>query len=161
MADNVLVVEVDHHIPDGWRQANVEDAEAHLKDILAQMGEWYIAQVEGGWVNGLGYGGNVVAEGHKELGHMVIIRCTEQIQGEPVRIFIANIFVSGLNQQKQKVDPLIITKFKSCPELGINEHGTTFVKLLTCCKRIIDISEKMSSAEELREKFAGGQDWSR
>jgi len=45
--------------------------------------------------------------------------------------------------------------------MGINEHGTTFVKLLTCCKRIIDISEKMSSAEELREKFAGGQDWSR
>ena len=161
MADNVLVVEADHHIPDGWRRANVEDAEAHREDILAQMGEWYIAQVEGGWVNGLGYGGNVVAGGHKELGHMVIIRCTEQIQGDPVRIFIANIFVLGLNQQKQKFDPLIIKKFKSCPELGINEHGTTFVELLTCCKRIIDISEKMSSAEELREKFAGGQDWSR
>ena len=93
MADNVLVVEADHHIPEGWRQANVEDAEAHREDILAQMGEWYIAQVEGGWVNGLGYGGNVVAEGHKELGHMVIIRCTEQIQGDPVRIFIANIFI--------------------------------------------------------------------
>ena len=102
MAYNVLVVEADHHIPDGWRQANVEDAEAHREDILAQMGEWYIAQVEGGWVNGLGYGGNVVAEGHKELGHMVIIRCTEQIQGDPVRIFIANIFVLGLIQQKQK-----------------------------------------------------------
>ena len=56
---------------------------------------------------------------------------------------------------------MIITKFKSCPEMCVNEHGTTFVKLLTCCKRIIDISEKMSSSEELREKFAGGQDWSR
>ena len=95
MADNVLVVEADHHIPDGWRQANVEDAEAHREDILAQMGEWYIAQVGGGWVNGLGYGGNVVAEGYKELGHMVIIRCAEQIQGDLVRIFFADILFWG------------------------------------------------------------------
>ena len=101
MADNVLVVEADHQIPDGWRQANVEDAEALREDILAQMGEWYIAQVEGGWVNGLGYGGNVVAEGYKELGHMVIIRCTEQIQGDLVRICFAAILCFRVKSRRQ------------------------------------------------------------
>ena len=101
MADNVLVVEADHHIPDGWRLANVEDAEAHREDILAQMGEWYIAQVGGGWVNGLGYGGNVVAEGYKELGHMVIIRCTEQIQGDLVRICFAAILCFRVKSRRQ------------------------------------------------------------
>merc|ERR1712037_576287 len=37
-----------------------------------------IAELDGGWINGRGYGGNVEAKGPRDLGHRVLIRRTRR-----------------------------------------------------------------------------------
>ena len=79
-SDNVEVklAKTTEGIPEGWYQATVEEAEAHSELILAKMGKWWICQLVGGWINGRGYGGNVEAEGARDLGHRVLIRRTRR-----------------------------------------------------------------------------------
>jgi len=79
-SDNVEVklAKTTEGIPEGWYQATVEEAEAHSELILAKMGKWWIGQLVGGWINGRGYGGNVEAKGHRDLGHRVLMKRIRQ-----------------------------------------------------------------------------------
>ena len=74
----VKIVEVSEEIPEGWHQPNIEEAEALEELIVAKMSKWTIAELDGGWINGRGYGGNVEAEGARDLGHRVLIRRTRR-----------------------------------------------------------------------------------
>ena len=56
-------------IKEGWRQANVEEAEAHKEVILALMTKWAIVELDGGWISGRGFGGKIGNESRElELG---------------------------------------------------------------------------------------------
>ena len=75
----VKVAAMKEGIPRGWRQADLQEAEAHKEAIVALMGKWWIAEVAGGWINGRGYGGNVEEEEEQRaLGHRVLIRRVAQ-----------------------------------------------------------------------------------
>jgi hypothetical protein len=108
-SDNVEVklAKTTEGIPEGWYQATAEEAEAHSELILAKMGKWWICQLVGGWINGPGYGGNVEAKGHRDLGHRVLLKRirqhratsdqgsdtageTEAAMGQPVGVLLVN-----------------------------------------------------------------------
>ena len=65
-------------VVDGWHQATVREANAHKETIVAQMDQWFIAQLVDGKVTGAGYGGQVEACVPEELGHLVILRNKEE-----------------------------------------------------------------------------------
>ena len=97
-SDNVEVklVKTTEGIPEGWYQATVEEAEAHSELILAKMGKWWIGQLVGGWINGRGYGGNVEAKGHRDLGHRVLMKRIRQRRATSDQGFI-EIYIRKLH----------------------------------------------------------------
>ena len=74
----VKIVEVSEEIPEGWHQPSIKEAEALEEVIVASCSKWVIAELDGGWINGRGYGGNVEAKGPRDLGHRVLIRRTRR-----------------------------------------------------------------------------------
>ena len=97
-SDNVEVklAKTTEGIPEGWYQATVEEAEAHSELILAKMGKWWICQLVGGWINGQGYGGNVEAKGHRDLGHRVLFKRIRQRRATSDQGFI-EIYIRKLH----------------------------------------------------------------
>ena len=70
----VKVVERKEGIPEGWRMAELQEAEDHREFILSQMGDWFIVQLAGGKISGRGYGGRVETCEPGNLGHIAIVK---------------------------------------------------------------------------------------
>lgn len=98
-SDNVEVkiTPMSEGIPEGWYQANVEEAEAHSELIVSKMGKWCIAELVGGWINGHGYGGNVEAKGPRDLGHRVLMRLIRQRPATSKQGMVMGYLPSGDN----------------------------------------------------------------
>ena len=75
----VKVVEEKKGIPEGWRMADLQEAEDHRELILSQMGDWFIVEVAGGKVSGRGYGGRVETCEQTTFGHLVIVKNSQQV----------------------------------------------------------------------------------
>ena len=75
----VKVVEEKKGIPEGWRMADLQEAEDHRELILSQMGDWFIVEVVGGKVSGRGYGGRVESCEPGNLGHLVIVKKSQEV----------------------------------------------------------------------------------
>eukprot|EP00092_Neocalanus_flemingeri_P010282 GFUD01011078.1.p1 GENE.GFUD01011078.1~~GFUD01011078.1.p1 ORF type:complete len:265 (+),score=93.25 GFUD01011078.1:28-822(+) len=58
-----------------WYKASIREARIHKETIMAQMEEWFIAELVGGQIKGSGYGGVFTREDIPErLGHFVVMR---------------------------------------------------------------------------------------
>ena len=64
----------EHDANKAWHVATAREAEIHKEAILSQMGEWFIAELVDGKVEGRGYGGNVNKCVPEKFGHLVILK---------------------------------------------------------------------------------------
>ena len=81
----VKVVEEKKGIPEGWRMADLQEAEDHRELILSQMGDWFIVEVAGGKISGRGYGGRVEACEPGNFGQLVVVKNSHQVVRNPLR----------------------------------------------------------------------------
>ena len=58
-----------------WFVATVQEAEIHKEAIMAQMGEYYIAELVDGRINGEGHGGEIIqCLPDDKFGHLVVMK---------------------------------------------------------------------------------------
>ena len=81
----VKVVERKEGIPEGWRMAELQEAEDHRELILSQMGDWFIVEVAGGKISGRGYGGRVETCEPGNFGQLVVVKNSHQVVRNSLR----------------------------------------------------------------------------
>jgi len=71
------VVEKRGKVPSGWRLCTVREAETLRLNIVRALGQWWMAELDGGKISGSGYEGKIEKGNFPELGHMVIVATTQ------------------------------------------------------------------------------------
>ena len=94
-------------IPEGWKVMTVEEAESRQSEIVASIGKWAIKKLDGGYINGEGYGGNVWYDDSVIKGWVLLVPLYDGAEDSPLfkeqsvgggmwRIDLSNRWVSGI-----------------------------------------------------------------
>ena len=99
------VFESENVVPDGYRLMTINEAQSLRQEILSEIGSWYICKLDGGKIDGRGYGGKVQStHDNLNLGHLIAIKVLHWIAwsvcwGLTLTLWFGNLYYKKILQR--------------------------------------------------------------